>query len=297
MRSARHAENRGVIVTGLLCLLLSFPASAGDGNSVQVGEFTVDPPTLTCLGFAWEIDGDANRNATADVVHRESGAEQWQQALPLLRIGGHHAGRSSDWLDHEVPPMLAGSILNLREDTEYQVRITMRDPDGIEGEAVRTVRVRTRGEPAKAESGNVYHVYAPGSGAKWPQNEFTNLYKAYYGGLGNLGDFNMVWERIVQPGETILVHSGVYKADLDHYTDRMGLVADGTYWLTAKGTPEKPITIKAAGDGEVIFDGSGAGMLFNVMAADNPQVFITEDWHVEPETLDAGGYGVYRVLI
>jgi hypothetical protein len=39
-------------------------------------------------------------------------------------------------------------------------------------------------------------------------------------------------------------------------------------YLTAKGTPEKPIVIKAAGDGEVIFDGNGNWNLFNLLAAD-----------------------------
>ena len=43
---------------------------------------------------------------------------------------------------------------------------------------------------------------------------------------------------------------------------------EGTYYLTASGTPEKPIAIKAAGDGEVIFDGNGNFNLFNVKAAD-----------------------------
>ena len=37
--------------------------------------------------------------------------------------------------------------------------------------------------------------------------------------------------------------------------------------MTASGTPEKPIVIKAAGDGEVIFDGNGNFNLFNVKAA------------------------------
>ncbi len=253
----------------LMSALAGPSAYASAANAVRPGEFTIDPPTLTCLGFAWEIEGDENRNATATVDYRQVGQQRWRQGLPLLRVGAHHCGRSSDWLDHKVPHMLAGSILDLHEDTEYEVRITITDSDGVEGESVQIATVRTRGEPKTAEGGSVYHVYPPGSDAKWPQNEFTNLYKAYYGGVGNLGDFNMVWERIVQPGDTILVHAGVYKADLDHYTDRMGLVSDGTYWLTAKGTPEKPITIKAAGDGEVVFDGSGADVLFNVMAADH----------------------------
>ena len=43
--------------------------------------------------------------------------------------------------------------------------------------------------------------------------------------------------------------------------------SDGTFFLTQSGTPDKPIVIKAAGDGEVIFDGDGAHNLFNVMAA------------------------------
>ncbi len=46
-------------------------------------------------------------------------------------------------------------------------------------------------------------------------------------------------------------------------------VSDGTYFLTQSGTPERPIAIKAAGDGAVIFDGDGAPVLFNVMAAND----------------------------
>ena len=44
-------------------------------------------------------------------------------------------------------------------------------------------------------------------------------------------------------------------------------MSSGTYFLTQSGTAEKPIVIKAAGDGEAIFDGDGAYNLFNVMAA------------------------------
>jgi hypothetical protein len=42
---------------------------------------------------------------------------------------------------------------------------------------------------------------------------------------------------------------------------------DGTYYLTQSGTPEKPIVIKSAGDGEVIFDGAGCQTFFNLMGA------------------------------
>lgn len=72
----------------------------------------------------------------------------------------------------------------------------------------------------------------------------------------------------MRPGDTILVHAGRYKADRLGYVDPLGIPFHGAYILTAKGTPERPITIRAAGDGEPVFDGAGSYRLFDVMAAD-----------------------------
>ncbi len=58
-----------------------------------------------------------------------------------------------------MPERFAGSLLDLSPDTEYEVRLTMKDPDGVTGQAVQTVRVRTRGEPKAATGGRVLHVY------------------------------------------------------------------------------------------------------------------------------------------
>ena len=77
----------------------------------------------------------------------------------------------------------------------------------------------------------------------------------------------MVWERRAQPGDTLLVHAGLYKPDRLNYVDPMMAPFDGTLSLTLKGTPDKPITIKAAGDGEVIFEGAGNHIFFDVMAS------------------------------
>jgi hypothetical protein len=70
-------------------------------------------------------------------------------------------------------------------------------------------------------------------------------------------------------GDVIVVHAGLlYKGDRRNYVDPLSTTFDGAYLLTAKGTPDRPVVIKAAGDGEVIFDGDGAFRLFDVMAAD-----------------------------
>jgi hypothetical protein len=76
----------------------------------------------------------------------------------------------------------------------------------------------------------------------------------------------------VRPGDKIVVHAGVYKYNRYEYTNDATVnrttPLDGTYYLTADGTPERPIAIVAAGDGEVIFDGNGNYALFDVRAAD-----------------------------
>ena len=65
------------------------------------------------------------------------------------------------------------------------------------------------------------------------------------------------------------MHAGLYKADRLNYVDPLGVPFDDAYVLTAKGTPERPIVIRAAGDGEPIFDGNGSFRLFDVMAAEH----------------------------
>jgi hypothetical protein len=92
-------------------------------------------------------------------------------------------------------------------------------------------------------------------------------YNYYCGG----GDTVTAGRPRVKAGDTILVHAGLYKYHPEYYTGDRTINAttpvEGTYYLTASGTPEKPIVIKGAGDGEVIFDGNGNFNLFNVKVA------------------------------
>jgi hypothetical protein len=249
-----------------LLLLLTAACRLDGAAAVTAGRFVVERPTLIALGFEWRISGDDNRNASVEVGYRRTREGEWKQALPLLRLGGEQVIRRDLGLDYTVPDMFAGSILDLQPDTEYECRFTMRDPDGAQGETVRTVKVRTRGEPKAASGGRVLHVYPPDWKGEKQQPAFTGLKAAYFG--AGRGDWAVVSERKVGPGDIILVHAGLYKSDRLNYSDPLSLPFDGTYVLTAKGTPERPIVIRAAGDGEPIFDGDGAHRLFDVMAAD-----------------------------
>ncbi len=240
------------------------------GNRTIAGELIVEPPTLINLGFEWFIQGDDNRNASVAVAYRKQGAAQWQMALPLLRLQGERIS-ANERMDVISPNMFAGSILDLEPGTAYDVRLTLSDPDGVSGETIRNVTVRTRPEPVPHAGGRVFHVYPPGFSGARQEPAFEGLMCAY-----NLTCAGTDWATAGRPrvkaGDTILVHAGLYKYNRHEYTNNPAVnrtqPLDGTYYLTADGTPEMPIVIKAAGDGEAIFDGNGNFAVFDVRAAD-----------------------------
>ena len=246
-------------------LVLALAGCLRAQNGTQSGRFVVEHPTLLNLGFEWSISGDANRNASVSVQYRAAGETAWRDALPLVRIGGERVYRQREGLDYTVPNGFAGSILNLKPGTEYECRFQLNDPDGVSGTSTQTIRATTRTEPQPYPGGRQLHVYPPGYQGPRAEPNFENILEAFYG--AGLGDWNVVWERRAQPGDTILVHAGLYKPERLNYVDPMATPFDGTMSLTLKGTPAKPITIQAAGDGEVIFDGGGNHRLFDVMAS------------------------------
>jgi hypothetical protein len=239
-------------------------------NVVVPGELVIEPPTLLNLGFEWFIQGDDNRNASVAVSYRKVGATEWKTALPLLRLQGERIYAESR-VDVVAPNMFAGSVLDLEPDTAYDVRFLISDPDGVEGPASRAVSVRTRAEPQAYAGGRVFHVYPHGHTGAKVEPAFEGLMCAYNFWCAGT-DWATSGRPRVRPGDTILVHAGTYKYNRYEYTNNASVnrsvPLDGTYYLPADGTAEMPIAIKAAGDGEVVFDGDGAYALFDVKAAD-----------------------------
>lgn len=247
-----------------MALLLLAGCTVAAQDSTRAGRFHVAHPTLLNLGFEWSIEGDANRNATVEVRFRKAGAAAWRNGLPLLRIGGEQVYRTRESMTYTVPHGFAGSILNLEPATAYECEFTMKDPDGVEGTAQQRVTVSTRAEPKSYPGGRVLHVYPPDHVGPREEPSFIGLKQAYYG-IGT-GDWTAVRMRKAQPGDTILIHAGLYRSDRTNYVDPLSAPFTGSWPLSLKGTAELPITIKGAGDGEAIFDGAGNHKLFDVMA-------------------------------
>lgn len=168
--------------------------------------------TISSIGVEWDLVGDTDHDATVAVEFRIAGTAGWRLALPLVRI------------DYNDSNMLAGSILFLSANTDYEVRLTLTDPDG--GSDRQTIVVATRPVPLMPVFGRRFHV-VPGSGGgdgSWG-NPFRGIAAA---------------EIVAQPGDVFLVHAG-------HYGGRIT--------FTKPGTSGGFIVWKSAGDGEALFAG------------------------------------------
>jgi hypothetical protein len=132
--------------------------------------------------------------------------------------------------------------------------------------------VRTRAEPQPYAGGRVFHVYPHGHTGPKQEPAFEGLMCAYNFWCAGT-DWATSGRPRVRPGDTILVHAGAYRYNRYEYTNdpavNRTVPLEGTYYLTADGTAEMPIAIRAAGDGEVVFDGNGNFALFDVRAADH----------------------------
>lgn len=199
-------------------------------DKLVLGQLLEERPTFKCLGVRWYIKGDQNRNASMEMEYRRVGDKKWKKTYPALRVGGEIVdAKSSDrWI---TPHMLAGSIVDLEEDTSYEVKLTAIDPDGIiDGEIdssekigeelpnaiFTTMPMRTRKMPVVFPEGKVVHVYHESYQGKKERPFFFDIEKAY---------------RKCSKGDTLLIH-------------------DGNYILTKiinfykKATFEKPIVIR-----------------------------------------------------
>ena len=255
-----RAQQFRIVAFGIATLgcLLASHAQAPAQVEVRALELIVEPPTLISLGFEWFIE--ATPTATRPSPWR-IGAPASATGARACRCCACRTSASSyvETLYYTAPNMFAGSVFELAENTEYEVRFTLTDPDGVTGERNASLNVRTR--QSRNPTPAARPITSIRSATTGPKQEpaFTGLLAAYYkNALG--GDWSRAAPPRVQPGDTILVHAGEYK-DFDRfsysheirsqYGTCCGTPWDGTFYLTQDGTAERPIAIKAAGDGDV----------------------------------------------
>ena len=127
---------RGAIFGGLLAFLAAIACptvllASNDAKPVQLIE---ELPTLKCLGVRWIIAGDDNRNAEVSVAYREAASpgtdSPWKNGPNLFRVQSEAVREANRPAAGQT--MFAGSIFDLDEDTDYEVKLVLHDPDGVE---------------------------------------------------------------------------------------------------------------------------------------------------------------------
>jgi parallel beta-helix repeat protein len=194
-----------IVLTAALLLLAATPAAAQNGSTAGALELY---PTLQAIGARLAYTGDVNQNATAHLEWRLAGGT-WKTGMNMTRI------TNSRW---------AASVLWLAENTQYEVRAVITDPDGG-GSTSGTVK--TRAVPSRTPTGRTLWVSTNGSDS-WPgtaSQPFATIQAA---------------ANIVNAGDEIRVRPGIYYQFLDtsrggsatalvHLTaDAPGVILDGS---------------------------------------------------------------------
>ena len=186
----------------------------------------MEPVTLHSLGVHW-ILGDGEE-LKVEMQWRAAGAAEWRNAEGLIRVerGAHlDPEHGSPLKIGNGAALFAGSVVNLRPDTAYDLRLReMRCGAEVR---VATLSAKTRSEPVAPANAKVKHV-APGEG----------------GGSGTEADpFRglAAAEATAQPGDLFLVRAGTYR---------------GPFNVKRSGSPDAPIVWRGAGAGATILEGS-----------------------------------------
>lgn len=175
----------------LLVLLLPNVMLAQTGNNIVLGTLNTDS-TFRAINIELLFSGDINANSTAEVDFRKAG-EQWQQSLPLW---------ATRRIDH-VGPAYYGSVVLLDHGTDYEIRITVNDPDGGGQTLTRVVSTRLD---------DITDTFVP-------THEVP-------------GDYDTLEEAMYAPsGAVVYVNPGFYQAPQTTRTQPLTLYANGDAYI------------------------------------------------------------------
>jgi hypothetical protein len=211
-------------------MVVALAGSSNAGDAAVPGAVRTPYPTITNLAVEWEIDGDDDLDATCAVTFRAVGADAWREGMPLVRVpAGESRGTRPivRWTNR-----LSGSLLDLRPDTEYEIRLNLSDPDG--GDAARVVRARTRPEPV-APADAVVRRGGKGELNGVRPGEVLLLEDGDYGSIR--------LNRDGTPGRPVVIRSASGKATFRE------VILSGRRWVHLEGvTVDGPVRMDGAAD-------------------------------------------------
>lgn len=164
-------------------------------------------------GAVLSISGDADRDASATLEWRRNGDPQFRPAQPLVRLDATH---------------LAGSLFGLSPGTNYELRVTLSDPDGVSGAATASASLATRADTL-VEPGlrQLYVSAASGNDSRDGLTPQTSVQTIQRGAA------------LAQAGDVVNIEAGGYS---------------GSVTVPRSGTAAQPIVFR--GNGRVVLSGA-----------------------------------------
>ncbi len=194
-----------------LCGLFAFLSASNvhAENNLIMGKVTFDLPTAHTLSIVVPAPKcDENRNGTVSVFYREGGKGEWVESFGLYR-NNNGTGSSQPF---------AGMLFGLKENTEYEIKVVAKDPDGVGEKGEQIVRARTKKIPVRVKA--------------TPDNTKN---------VANIAELNAAVVA-AKPGSVILLKKGSYKGKLA---------------ISKKsGTAENPIVIRGEDMSGCVIQGS-----------------------------------------
>jgi len=206
----------------VLSYLLSNTGNDAAIKGTQVNSIKLHA-TFHNVGVQVNFTGDINHNATAQLEANINGTG-FKPMHPLSKVFlvTKPAGN--------YPQRFVGSVFSVAEETKVEVRVTIIDPDGVT-QAVQTASITTRSTKLPVSSGKAIHVAISGDNTTG-NGTSTAPYKTIQYAVNNSSS-----------GDSILIHAGTYHEQVEISNNQVSL--DQPY-----------LTLKAAGDGDVIMDGT-----------------------------------------
>lgn len=194
----------GISLIIALVLSFSFPSAVFAASNTVTGTLTLTP-TIENIGVICSFTGDDNGNNNAVLEYREAGGnwktapQMWKDTRTDVTIS-----KNGNTVPNPYPNTYRGSIFWLTTNTQYEVRVTFTDSDGISGTNPVTGSVTTLNDNPPS-TGNAYYVSTTGndSNAGTEASPFRTIGKA---------------ASVVAAGSTVYVKAGTYNEEIDLFT-------------------------------------------------------------------------------
>ncbi|RMG94260.1 MAG: DUF1565 domain-containing protein [Deltaproteobacteria bacterium] len=159
-------------------------------------------------------DGDSGEDVSAELAVRAAGEATWRPAHPLSRTLLEGARR------------LSGVVVGLDPGEEYELRIEVTDPDGVEGDPVVVLSASTRAEPAMPGAATIHVDPAGDDGAA---GTLETPLRTIQAAVDRAGPGDVVE---VHPGryrEAVVISSGGAPGEAFVLRAQLGAVLDGSH--------------------------------------------------------------------